>query len=69
MRYLMFTGNDGRTEIMRYSDNEVAEVFGKDAAALNAQGFFLKQTGIWVDMEREAKKRTAQIKTAMAVDD
>jgi hypothetical protein len=68
MHYLMFTGNDGRTEIHQYNDNEVAEVFGKDAAALKAQGFFLKHTGIWVDMERAARKRTDQIKAALTDD-
>lgn len=68
MQYLMFTGNDGRTEIHQYNDNEVAEVFGKDAAALKAQGFFLKHTGIWVDMERAARKRTDQIKAALTDD-
>jgi hypothetical protein len=65
MRYLMFTGNDGRVEVHCYNDSEIAEVFGRDAAALNAQGFFLKQTGIWVDMERAATKRTEQIKMAI----
>jgi hypothetical protein len=69
MRYLMFTSHSGKTDVHRYSDDEVAEVFRNDAAALNAQGFFLSHSGIWVDMEREAKKRTEQIKKAMRADD
>jgi hypothetical protein len=36
MRYLMFTGNDDRTEVHRYSDDEVTEIFGKAAPALDA---------------------------------
>jgi hypothetical protein len=65
MRYLMFTGNDGRTEVHRYNDDEVTEVFGKDAVALDEHGFFQTHGGIWVDMEHAAKKRTEQIKTAL----
>jgi hypothetical protein len=39
MRYLMFTGNDDRTEVHRYSDDEVTEIFGKAAPPLDAMGF------------------------------
>jgi hypothetical protein len=69
MRYLMFTDKDGRTEVHRYNDDEVTEVFRTNADALNAQGFYLAHNGIWVDMEREAKKRTEQIKKAMRAED
>ena len=63
MRYLMFTGNDGRTEVHRYNDDEVTEVFGKDdAVALDEHGVLQTHSGIWVDMERAARKRTEQIK-------
>jgi hypothetical protein len=65
MRYLMFTGNDGRTEVHRYNDDEVTEVFGKDAVALDEHGFFQTHRGIWVDMKHAAKKRTEQIKMAL----
>jgi DNA phosphorothioation-dependent restriction protein DptG len=57
MRYLMFTGNDDRTEVHRYSYDEVTEVFGKAAPALDAMGFLNTRRGIWVDMEHAAKKR------------
>jgi hypothetical protein len=63
MRYLMFTADkDGATEVHRYNDDEVTEVFGKDAVALDEHGFFKTHAGIWVDMERVAKKRTEQIR-------
>jgi hypothetical protein len=62
MRYLMFTGHDGRTEVHQYSDDEVTEVFGKDAVALDQDGFVQTHGGIWVDMARAAKKRAEQIK-------
>jgi hypothetical protein len=65
MRYLMFTGNDDRTEVHRYSDDEVTEVFGKDAPALDAMGFVTTPRGIWVDIESAARKRTEQIKMAL----
>jgi hypothetical protein len=45
MRYLMFTGKDGRTEVHRYNDDEVTEVFRTNADALNAQGFYLVHNG------------------------
>ena len=62
MRYMMFTGNDGSTEVHRYEDTEVTEVFGPDAVALDEHGFVQTHGGIWVDMERAARKRTSQIK-------
>ena len=66
MRYLMFTaGKDSATEVHRYNDDEVIEVFGKDAVLLDAHGFFKTHGGIWVDMEHAAKKRTEQIKMAL----
>jgi hypothetical protein len=43
------------------TDGEMAEVFRKDAAALDEHGFLPMHGGIWVDMERAAKDRTAQI--------
>jgi hypothetical protein len=64
MRYLMFTGNDGRTEVHRYEDTEMAEIFGEDAASIDEGGFVRTHGGIWVDMERAAKKRTEHIKRA-----
>ena len=63
MRYLMFTADkDGNTEVHRYNDDEVTEVFGKDAVALDEHGVLQTHSGIWVDMERAARKRTEQIK-------
>ena len=47
MRYLMFTGNDDRPEVHRYSDDEVTEVFGKAAPAFDAMGFLNTRRGIW----------------------
>ncbi len=64
MRYLMFTASDGTTDVHRYSDAEVAEVFGNDAVALNTDGHVVRHGGIWVDMERAAKERTEQILAA-----
>jgi hypothetical protein len=61
MRYLMFTGNDGRAEVHRYEETEVTEVFGADAPALDQHGYLKTHGGIWVDMERAAAKRTEQI--------
>ena len=61
MRYLMFTGNDDRTEVHRYSDDEVTEIFGKAAPALDAMGFLNTRRGIWVDMEHAAKKRKGRL--------
>jgi hypothetical protein len=51
--------------VYRYNDDEVTEVFGKDAVALDQHGFFQTHGGIWVDMQRAAKKRTEQIKMAL----
>ena len=65
MRYLMFTGHDGRIDMHRHTDGEMAEVFHRDAAALDEHGFIVKHGGIWVDMERAAKERTAQIMSEM----
>jgi hypothetical protein len=39
MCYLMFTRNDGRTEVHRYEETEVTEVFGADAPALDQHGY------------------------------
>ena len=62
----MFTADkDGTTEVHRYTEGEVAEVFGPDAVALDEHGFFQKQTGIWIDMERAASERTSQIKNQL----
>ena len=65
MRYLTFTGNDGRTEVHRYNEDEVTELFGKEAPALAANGFLTTPRGIWVDMGHAAQQRTEQIKMVL----
>jgi hypothetical protein len=57
MRYLMFTGNDDRTEVHRYSDDEVTEIFGKARLHLMPWAFSTRGAASWVDMEHAAKKR------------
>jgi hypothetical protein len=62
MRYLMFTGNDGRTEVHRYEIAEIFEIFGDDGAeALATRGHLIRFNGIWIDMEHAAKKRAKQV--------
>ncbi|WP_338822124.1 hypothetical protein WDM22_38560 [Bradyrhizobium septentrionale] len=62
----MFTADkDGTTEVHRYTDGEVADVFGRDAVALDEHGFFKTHGGTWIDMERAASERTSQIKNQL----
>ena len=65
MRYLMFTGHDGRTDMHRYEETEVTEVLGAGEPALDPHGYLKTHGGIWVDMERAAAKRTEQIKMVL----
>jgi hypothetical protein len=47
----------GATEVHRYNDDEVTEVFGKDAVALDERGF-CKLTAIWSGPPRSAPSRS-----------
>ena len=46
-----------KVDVVGPSDDEVTEVFGKAAPALDTMGFLNTPRGIWVDMEHAAKKR------------
>ena len=65
-RHMMFIANNGvETTVHRYEDTEMAEVFGPRLVALDKQGFLETRTGLWIDMDRAAKKRAGQIKMAL----
>jgi hypothetical protein len=64
IRYMMLTPNKGSTEIHRYMESELLEVFGQAGVEqIKTNGYFVQPlTGIWIDMERAASERTSQIK-------
>ena len=67
MRYLMFTGNDDRTEVHRYSDDEVTEVFGRPRLHLMPWAFSTRGAAsgsIWSTRPRSAIGKTSQAEPA-----
>lgn len=67
IRYMMLTPNKGSTEVHRYLETELLEVFGQAGVEqIKANGYFVQpRSGIWIDMERAASERTSQIKNQL----